>query len=65
MKLIHHNIINFNRIFQSQNHCIIEMEMINGGTLEKFIKDAKYKKKKNKKLEKENNSFSKISLNIF
>ena len=41
------------------------MEMINGGTLEKFIKDAKYKKKKNKKLEKENNSFSKIRLNIF
>lgn len=35
--LTHHNIIVFKRILFSISHVFIEMEKINGGTLEKFI----------------------------
>jgi serine/threonine protein kinase len=37
----HENIIFFKRILYSNNHVFIEMEKINGGTLESFIKSKK------------------------
>lgn len=41
------------------------MELINGGTLEKFIKEEKYKQKKSLRFEIENYKFFKNGLNVF
>ena len=42
-ELEHKNIIIFKRILQSNYHMFIEMEKVNGGTLEAFIKTRKQK----------------------
>jgi len=39
--LTHENIIIFKRILFSNEHVFIEMEKVNGGTLESFIKGRK------------------------
>lgn len=40
-ELHHKNIIIFKRILHSNYHVFIEMEKVNGGTLESFIKKRK------------------------
>lgn len=44
-ELDHKNIIIFKRILYSNFHVFIEMEKVNGGTLESFIRRRKAKKK--------------------
>ena len=44
-ELDHKNIIIFKRILYSNFHVFIEMEKVNGGTLESFIRRRKLKKK--------------------
>jgi len=49
-ELQHRNIITFKRILYSHHHVFIEMEKINGGTLESFIKARKQEVQKKSKL---------------
>ena len=49
-ELQHKNIITFKNILYSANHVFIEMEKINGGTLDSFIKRSKNKNQKGLKL---------------
>ena len=49
-ELQHCNIITFKRILYSHHHVFIEMEKINGGTLESFIKVRKQELKAKSKL---------------
>lgn len=44
-ELDHENIIIFKRILYSNFHVFIEMEKVNGGTLESFIKRKKHQTK--------------------
>jgi len=50
-ELQHQNIIIFKRILYSNYHVFIEMEKINGGTLESFIKLRKRKLNRKSKLD--------------
>jgi len=49
-ELQHHNIIIFKRILYSHYHVFIEMEKINGGTLESFIKVRKQELQRQSKM---------------